>query len=392
MAEPTTPAKSKLLMLLKPKSALPVLLILWLIVQAILFHNNGIITIGESEKYIGEAQRLTTGGYLSARSYFLYLTQILLLTFAFKSGLGYWFVMVVQLLFSIIATFAIYRLAVKLFSHKTAIACTVLFLLNYPLQEFNFYLQTESLFFSFTIIYTAYLLQLSKLTLLHFFIILFSLVLISITRPTGLLFIPATFLYLFFGFLKAISTRFKLVIVSAISIIFLFVLNSALGSGGELDFMLPYLDERIICGVPTLHHFVDIKTWGNGNSIYGFLYYITHNLAQFTRLALLRSKAFFGLMRDYFSTGHNIFLASFFYPFYVLTILSIRWWLKNNLYRFLYLSFLIVLTWGTTILTCDDWHNRWFLTISPWLIFLSLPAIKKLFAIFTPYGSKRDIQ
>jgi len=392
MAEPTTPAKSKLLMLLKPKSSLPVLLILWLIVQAILFHNNGIITIGESEKYIGEAQRLTTGGSLSSRSYFLYLTQILLLTFAFKSGLGYWFVVIVQLLFSIIATFALYRLAVKLFSQKTAVVCTALFLFNYPLQEFNFYLQTESVFFSFTIIYTAYLLQLSKLTLLHFFIILFSLVLISITRPTGLLFIPATFLYLFFGFLKAISTRFKLVIVSAITVIFLFVLNSALGSGGELDFMLPYLDERIICGVPTLHHFVDIKTWGNGNSIYGFLYYITHNFAQFIRLALLRSKAFFGLMRDYFSTGHNIFLASFFYPFYVLTILSIKWWVKNNLYRFLYLSFLIVLTWGTTILTCDDWHNRWFLAISPWLIFLSLPAINKLFAIFTAYGGKRDIQ
>ena len=379
-------------MLLKPKSSLPVLLILWLIVQAILFHNNGIITIGESEKYIGEAQRLTTGGSLSSRSYFLYLTQILLLTFAFKSGLGYWFVVIVQLLFSIIATFALYRLAVKLFSQKTAVVCTALFLFNYPLQEFNFYLQTESVFFSFTIIYTAYLLQLSKLTLLHFFIILFSLVLISITRPTGLLFIPATFLYLFFGFLKAISTRFKLVIVSAITVIFLFVLNSALGSGGELDFMLPYLDERIICGVPTLHHFVDIKTWGNGNSIYGFLYYITHNFAQFIRLALLRSKAFFGLMRDYFSTGHNIFLASFFYPFYVLTILSIKWWVKNNLYRFLYLSFLIVLTWGTTILTCDDWHNRWFLAISPWLIFLSLPAINKLFAIFTAYGGKRDIQ
>jgi hypothetical protein len=379
-------------MQVKPKSILFVLFILWLIVQAILLHNNGIITVGESEKYMSEAQNLATGGFLSSHSFFLYFTQILVLTFTFKFGLGYWFVVAVQLFFNILATFSIYRLTAKLFSHKMAIVCTVLFLLNYPLQEFNFYLQTESLFFSFTIIYTAYLLQLSKLTFLHFFIILFSLTLICITRPTGLLFIPPTFLYLFFGFLKTISTGLKLVIVSAITIVFLFVLNAALGSGGGLDFMLPYLDERIICGVPTLHHFVDIKTSNNGNSIYGLLYYITHNFGQFIRLAFLRSKAFFGLMRDYFSMGHNIFLAVFFYPFYIFFILSIRWWIRNNLYRFVYLSCLIILTWGTTILTCDDWHNRWFLSISPGLIFLCLPTINKLFAIFTPYGSKRNIQ
>ena len=408
MTEPTSPStsnmndlsvvdglrmqKSNSLMTVKPKSISFTVFILWLIVQAVLFYKNGVSTVGEAETYIFEAKHLLAGRSLSSASYFLYLTQISLLTFALKSGIGYWFVAAVQLLFNLIATFAFYKLATHFFSTKVAIACIVLFLINYPLQELNFYLQTESLFFSFSIIYTAYLLQLSRLTLLHFFIILFSLALICVTRPTGLLFIPATFLYLFFGFLKTISTPLKLVAVGAISVVFLFVLNAALGSGGGLDFMLPFLDERIICGVPTLDHNVNIKTASNGNSVYGLLYYITHNFQQFIRLALLRSQAFFGLLRTYFGIGHNIFLASFFYPFYVFTLLSIRWWLKNNLYPFLYLLSLILFTLGTTMLTCDDWHNRWFLSISPWLIFLSLPTINKLFTIFTAYGGKRNIQ
>jgi hypothetical protein len=219
-----------------------------------------------------------------------------------------------------------------------------------------------------------------------------SLALICITRPTGLLCIPATFLYLFFGHFKVISTKLKLLITAAITLIFLFVLNAALGIGGGFDFMLPYLDEHIICGVPTLHHPENVKTAPNGNSIYGLLYYISHNFGQFIRLALLRSKAFFGLMRDYFNVRHNIFLALFFYPFYVLTILSVKWWLKNNLYQFLYLSGLVILTWSTTMLTCDDWHNRWFLSISTWLIFLSLPALNKLFAILSLSSNKRDMQ
>ena len=403
MTEPTSPStsnmndlsvvdglrmqKSNSLMTVKPKSISFIVFIIWLIVQAVLFYKNGVSTVGEAETYIFEAKHLVAGRSLSSASYFLYLTQISLLTFALKSGIGYWFVAAVQLLFNLIATFAFYKLATHFFSTKVAIACIVLFLINYPLQELNFYLQTESLFFSFSIIYTAYLLQLSRLTLLHFFIILFSLALICVTRPTGLLFIPATFLYLFFGFLKTISMPLKLAAIVAISIIFLLVLNAALGSGGSLNFMAPYLDENIICGVPTNHN-TDIKTASDGNSIYGLLYYITHNFEQFIKLAYLRSKAFFGLTRDYFSTGHNIFLALFFYPFYAFIILSIRWWLKNNLYPFLYLSGIIILTWGTTMLTCDDWHNRWFLTISPWVIFLSLPAINRLSGKFTFFSKK----
>jgi hypothetical protein len=379
-------------MKLPPISNIYILFIVWAIINGLIIYSNGIISYGEAEKYITEAHTLIKTGSLSATNFWFYFTQISLLAIAFKFKLGYAFVVMVQLFFSAWALLSFYRLAASLFSKQTAFIGALIFLLNYYYHEFNTYLQTESLFHSFIIIFSADLVRLGKLTLRNAVIIFFSTVLICITRPTGLLLLPGIALYLFFAFFKTISTRLKIGIVATCSMAFLVLMNAVIGSKGEWDFMLPYLDERIICGVPTLHHFVDIKTDPNGDSIYGLYYYIVHNFDQFIRMAYLRSKAFFGLLRTYYSRGHNIYLAVFFYPLYAAALLSLGWWWKHHANRFLFFCCAVLMTWGTTLLTCDDWHNRWFLTISPWIILASLPAITKLFAIFTPYGDKRYIQ
>jgi hypothetical protein len=379
-------------MKISPGSNTNILLVIWAFINGIIIYSNGIITEGEAVKYIYEAKALLDTGSLTASNYWFYFTQITLLVIAFKLKLGYAFVVIVQLFFSAWALLWFYRLAASLFSKQTAFIGTLIFLLNYSYHEYNTYVQTESLFHSFTIIFTSYLLRLNRLTLLNAVIIFLSTVLICITRPTGLLLVPGIALYLFFAFFKAIGTRLKIGIVALCGVAFLVLMNAVIGSKGEWDFMLPYLDERIICGVPTLHHFVDIKTDPNGDSIYGLYYYIVHNFDQFIRMAFLRSKAFFGLLRTYYGRGHNTYLAVFFYPLYAAALLSLGWWWKHHANRLLYFSCAVSMTWVTTLLTCDDWHNRWFLTISPWIIMAALPAITKLFTIFTPHGDKRYIQ
>jgi hypothetical protein len=369
-----------------------ILFTLWVIIHGIFLFNYGIITAGEAEKYIYEANALINTGTLTATNYWFYFTQITLLAIAFKTDIGFPLVVIVQMIFSAWATWAFYRLAASLFSRQVALFGTLLLLINYPLQEFNTYVQTESLFHSFTIIFSAYLLRLSKLNVKSYIIIILSTIIICITRPTGLLFVPAIALYLFFKFFQFMSTRLKIGIVTVAGIGFLVLMNAVIGSKGKWDFMLPYLDEHIICGVPTLSHNADIKTDPNGDSIYGLFYYIVHNFGQFSRMAFLRSKAFFGLLRTYYSAAHNIYLAVLFYPLYAASIWSLKWWVKNNVYHLVYFSFILLMTWGTTLLTCDDWHNRWFLTTSPYLIIAALPAITKLFAIFTSYSPKRNIQ
>lgn len=353
-------------------------LFLWFAIQAILWWKNGIVIDGEAEKYISEAHTFLEIGSVSSSNFWLYIIQIILIAFSIKFNLSFVFVVVIQLLVNLFSVAAVYYFIRSLFNTKLAFIIVILLLLNYPLQQFNTFLQTESLFYSFITIYSCYLLHIKKIGLKEILIICFSLLLISVTRPTGLLFIPPTFLYLFFRFFTNIPVLYKTSLVILTSLLFLFILNFALGSGGELDFMLPFRDERIICGVPTVKSFLPIETSEDGNSLYGLAYYIANNFDQFSRLALIRALTFFKLFRPYFSTGHNIYLIIFFFPIYLSVLFSLRHWLKNNAYFLLYCISIIFMVLLTVMLTCDDWHNRFFLTITPFLNFLSLPFILKI--------------
>ncbi|MBS1919556.1 MAG: glycosyltransferase family 39 protein [Bacteroidetes bacterium] len=354
------------------------LILIWVIVQSVVIYQFGIVTDFEAKKYINEAWNFLQNGTVSTPNYWLYSVQIFLIAAALKLKTGFLSVVVVQLLFNGLSTYIFFKFIKKSGSHSTAIILTFFLICNFPYQSFNTALQTESLFYSLTILFSCYLLQLEKLTFKKSILIFLFVVVITFTRPTGLFFIPAAAIYLFFRFFHSFSLSLKLLSVISISVGFLIFLNIVLGSGGELDFMLPFRDESIICGVPTLFHFRNIRTSENPNSIFGIFYYITHNFDQFLRLAWLRSKAFWGLFRSYYSFGHNLYLGLYFLPFYTLIVASIREWVKKNKYSFLYCCSLIIITWGSVILTCDDWHNRFYLSIVPYIYILSIPVLQKI--------------
>lgn len=348
----------------------------WALVQGLLLYQHGIETAYEATKYIAEADNLIEKGTVSTPNFWLYSTQIFLIAAIKQIHAGYWLVALVHWMMNALATAALFRLITSLSDRVTAAIITLVFIFNFPIQTYNSFLQTESLFHSFTILFSCYLLQLRAFNLARAIQVFLFLLLICFTRPTGLLWVPGTLLYLFFRFFRRFSFGLKLGITLGGSLGFLFFLNQALGSGGELDFMLPFRDERIICGVPTLPHFVDIKVSDNPNSLQGLWYYITHNFSQFIRLAAIRSRAFFGMQRDYYSSGHNVYLAIYFYPFLLLALGGIVSWWKQSKYLLLYCLPVIGLTWLTVILTCDDWHNRFFLTIVPYIYILSVPMVK----------------
>lgn len=366
-----------------------VLALIWVIMQTLLFYRFGLVTGFEAGTYINEANHLLENGTVSTSNYWLYSVQIFLIAAALKLKTGLLSVAFVQLLFNSWATYSFYKFIAGISSRQTAFTITLLLILNYPLQTFNTSLQTESLFYSFTILFSCFLLRLKKLTAGSLAKVILFLLVISFTRPTGLLLVPCSFLYLFFRFFRPFSMFVKSIITIAVSICFLFFLNAALGSGGGLDFMLPFRDERIICGVPTLPGFIDLKTSDNPNSVFGLLYYITHNTGQFMRLALLRSKAFFGLTRSYYSLSHNFYLCAYFFPLYILVVLSWRSWFKKNKFLLLYCISVIAINWITVILTCDDWHNRFFLSIAPYIYILATPTLQKLTGKLNIDGKKQ---
>lgn len=358
-----------------------ILLIAWVAMQGVLLFSYGIVTTNEAEKYIEQADLLINTGSVSHPSLWLYSTQIFLIAAAKQVHAGFIAVVVVQLLFNALATYYLYRLCLELSNSTTAFVCVLLFILNWPFQAFNTHLYTESLYYSFMVLLSCYLLRLRELKFRNFTWIILFLIVICFTRPGGLLLVPCTFLYLLFRFFRSMPVIIKLAVILGITILFVFILNLALGSGGELDFMLPFREEHIICGVPTIT--ASGTTAASDNSIGGIFQYVLHHPAQFVRLAGKRTLAFFGLFRSYYSTGHNVYLWLYFFPVYLLVLFSLREWWQKNRSLLLYCLSVIAITWGTVILTCDDWHNRFFLSILPFIYILSLPALQKIITILT---------
>jgi hypothetical protein len=356
------------------------LVVAWLCMQAFLIYKYGIVTGNEAGKYIGQAELLIQTGNVSHPTMWYYSTEIFLIAASKLLGTGYIPVLIVQLVFNAVATVLFYRLALNLASPVTAFFITLLLIFNYSFQSFNTFLYTESLFFSFTIILAYYLLTLDKLNPQRIVAITLLFLLICFTRPSGFLLVPAVLLYIFSSFLTAWSLPARLVTFIFLACLFLFSLNAVIGSGGELDFMLPFREEHIICGMPTV--ISNGTTDPADNSILGLFSYAAQHPGDFIRLAIQRSGAFFGLMRSYYSTGHNIYLAFYFIPVYLLMLFSLNQWWKKNRPVLIFCLAAIAATWMSVIFTCDDWHNRFYLSILPFLYMLAIPAIDKIIAVF----------
>jgi len=350
------------------------LLIVWALVQMFLLHTNGIFTQMEAAKYIYHAKYFLNHGSFVTNNYWLYSTIIFLIALCIKLKLSFAFVVAIQFIVNLIALFMFYNLSFHfLRNRKLAWITSFLLACNIFYQWYNTFLYTESLFFSLTVIYSSYLLTLKRLRVRDMIFIGFLLALLSFTRPTGILFLVPTIFYIYYRFMNPLKAYVKTAFVIAWLGIFLFVLNRMMQTGGSLKFMVPFIKENVICGLDTVTS-VPVNLPENGNSLWGLIQYIFMNSSQFLHLAVLKTMSFWGILRPYYSLPHNIGLAIMFYSFYVLGIvgLVIKWKEKDK--RLIFLLGIILLYWVTTMLTCDDWHSRFFLTLTPFIFLLGMSS------------------
>ena len=351
---------------------------LWLVLNVVFIIHKGIVTEGEPYKYIYQAKLLLQTGSLESNNFWFYSTEILLIALSIKIKLGFSLVIAIQILLNGIALFKFHQHLLRRFNKRVALTGSLLLLLNIPLQEFNTYLQTESVFYSLSIIFFISLARIKKLTLPNVFPAVLLLLVLCVTRPTGLLFLPAFSIFIFIKLLQNVGRAKAIAFLAIELVVFMLLLNIGLGSGGEFDFMLPFRYEHIICGVPTLITPQAIQVAAEPNSIYGLSYYVYHNLPQFLTLAAKRTISFFGLFRSHYSTVHNILLVAFFGIQYIAAFFSLRWWRKNERSFFAFMLAAIFMVWMSVIFSCDDWHDRFFLSISVLVTWLGLPFWNKL--------------
>ncbi|MEP6675115.1 MAG: hypothetical protein ABJA78_08165 [Ferruginibacter sp.] len=350
----------------------------WLLLQIFLIYHYSIVTNLEAAVYIDIAKYFLANGHYPSGNFIFYSTQIMLDAFCMKTGIGFWPVMLLQIILNGFSIILFYRLINKFSGSKTiAFVYTLAFLAMFYYQLYNVSLYTESIYFSLGIIFTYFLFTCNQISFKNILIIIAGLLLLIVTRPTGIFYFPAAFVFLVIKFYRK-----KTMIILCCSLLigftaFYFLLNFALGSGGALDFLLPNLNETIICGIPTLNPPHQIALNGNHNSVAGLWYFITNYPRIFFPLAGRRLLTFAGIYRNYYSALHNIFACTYFFTAYFLILLSLKKLLSTFFAETMFILTIILLYCAAVAVSCDEWHNRFILGLLPFLLLMSAAFFKK---------------
>lgn len=350
----------------------------WLLVQLGMLGAKGITTDMEGQVYINVAHYwLEHGSFEAAKSLF-YSVPICLLALCIKTGMGYIGFVIMQLLVNGLATISLYRLVRHLSGQtQTAVIATLLFIVFIPLQIWNTYLYTESLFISLGIIYSSWLLR-SNMRWALLPLVLLGLVALTLTRPSGILFVVPTFIYLLQKLITgqyAIAKRWGIVaLATALTVFFVNYLYRT--GGGDLDVMKPYIEGHIICFMPSPQPHTPLQLTHTGQPIGDLWYYILHNPAHFLKLFALRLWAFVNLARPYYSTLHNLALYLTMLPIYLFAIIGFAQRIK--VVGRLYLIALLLVYAVAIALQCDDYHSRFIMVLFPYILFFAAEGIVKL--------------
>jgi hypothetical protein len=354
-----------------------VLTVTWILVQFFLLRHFGIVTGYEAKKYIVEADIFLQHGTYSTPNFLFYSTEILLIAGCKTLGLGFGGVVVVQLVANAASTVFFYRLIRQLTSKaNVAFFFTLALIGMFYYQLYNVHLFTESLYFSVSIMFFYRLCRIRHLRLSTYVEIVAFLLLLYFTRPVGLFFVPAVFVFLVLKFYRKKAALLFSVAGAVLLLCFVILLNFGMSSGGEFNFLLPYVEGQVICGVPSPNRNA-ISVPVEQNSVQGLFYLVTHYSGLFFTLFFQRLVAFFGVIRPFYSLQHNLFVALFFYPCYLLAVIGIRRNFatkKAELTALLLLVFFSALTAG---LSCDEWHNRFIYAVLPLIMIIASLAFAK---------------
>lgn len=357
----------------KERNAIYFLTAVFFLVQVFLFFRFGIVTENEAAKYVRQGNLLYDTGGFSDTKYIFYLPVILLVYLTKVLGVGYWFVVAVQVLLSWIAMLCFFKLTSRLVNTLAGITGALLLILFIPLQSWNFYLYSDSIFISLTTIFLFILFRYGGQGLKGDMVVILFLAMLQFVRPHGFLLIPPVVIYFLFK-KQSKSARIRSILFSVFAFTGMyFLLKLAFTGGGDMDAMKPFLEEHIICFVPLKPEGVTgldvIKT---DNPVNDLLYYVVHNKLHFLKLMMLKLYSFFKLSRPFYSLVHNLLLLVFAIPIYFFAIKGL-FHLRTeyrNFFLFL-LSFLILYPLGAT-LQCDDWHSRFTMVVIPPIILLAV--------------------
>ena len=350
-----------------------IIVLIWVLSTIFYLKQFGLFTHLEAEKYIYQAQHLIEhGNFTSIRFLFYSITTIIIaFSLLIKSGMIGAFVIQASLnLFSML----IFRKALnKIFLHQTtSFFVIVLLLLFWPYQSWICFLYTESVFYSAILILTSAIILYTPNNSKQLMYLFGSLLLVIFSRPLGILFAAGVIVFLFYS--SSQKTKKILLISSGVFLaVFIYAVNTIFSNISDWYITKPFVEESIICDLPNSSPSgTTLNLTHNKNPLFELFYYIKHNFKHFIRFAFLKLEYFFGMTRSYYSRAHNQMLIGFSVLTYSLSLISffIR---KTKLVTGVVLFIVTTILFYTLaiIFQCDDYHNRFILSIFPFFVILA---------------------
>lgn len=362
--------------------------LLWLCFQLVWYFYVGVHFELEAEKYIYEAQYLLQHHHFSAARYLFYVTTVLVIVLSFLLKLGLNGALLLIMLINLIGYLYFFRALCVFFKDRFSPYLVIVMLLGFwPYQSWSLYLYTECLFYSAVLFLFAHLLLFRKLSIGYILTSFALLAFVVFSRPLGILFVPPVLLFFFFKLTKKQRVFFLGAVILAL-VALNFIVQVVFTTTRDWNMQRAITEGDIICDIPGERADRLVLT-NHPNQLYRLFFYVTHNFAHFLRLAVVRLRYFFTMIRSYYSPFHNAFLIAFLTFWYGSILLGVKRIVKFIPAALLtFMVFSIFLLAMTTALQCDDYHNRFFLTLSPFFSLMTVVVLRPLFYRL-PFFSKQ---
>ena len=343
----------------------------------------------DSERYLMGAESLLNGIPIIDRGnqYFGYMIFIALIKLI---GLPLEFVIIFQIIISIIAAITLFNLAKYITGNSISGYLAIsLYMLNPFINTWHTFILTESLYSSF-VIFSCWALYKVLNTRTYKYIIIFSVILLStiFIRPNGWIFLPI--FICFFIFYSKFKLKFKISSVIIIFFSFIILANSiptlqkAINATTPIELMKK---GEVIWGHPELRIDMpkeEIKNQENWSQ--GYKYIIKHPYSS-SKLAFLRIGNMFIQIRSHHSITYKAHILLWIIPAYLLAFLGIIKYRKSMITRIV----LAVIIGHALIvaLTYSTHESRFLIYILPIIYLLSGCGFIYVLQKLTPFLTKQ---
>lgn len=350
-----------------------ILVLIWLGIQLYLWQSLGIKVMTDSYRYLSFSKYITDYGIDITSHSSRYISYSIFLAFCLHFNQSLLLAISLQIIISGLALVSLYSSVLHLTKDKLCASLTALFFILWiEISSWNFYILTESLFISLTII--IFYLLIFSCKKYHFFLFLLLFGLITL-RPNGFIPVVATGVYFYRTlWIEYPKKRHLYTLLTIIFLLFnLVLLNNYLLRTFKIlevynrgDIIFGYWDLLIKPNSPKLPttHF----------PLLNLIIFFLQNIPYFIQAGFLKVFYFLAHTKPFYSVIHNIYISIFLFPIYVFALLN----KFNKEPPFLFIYTIIGLQTIMVFLTTEDWDGRFLMPILPFIFILSAKSITEI--------------